>query len=154
MPKPIQMYEDPEDGIAAYSSPIRNYVYEPSPEIPNLWVAVRWKTPEEMDTEDAAEKEQKTRRAARQKAMATGDTRRTALYRLRNHDDDLLYLGISEKPLQRWVQHAGDKKWWPEVVSMSLEWFDSNAEALAMEAHAIRSEKPLHNIRHNNAPAA
>jgi predicted GIY-YIG superfamily endonuclease len=144
---PIQWYEDPEDGIACYSSPIANFVYERSADDPNYWVAVRRKTPEEM----AAEKAQAIQGEARRKAIAIGDMRRTALYRLRNSDDMLLYVGISENPLQRWIQHSADKDWWPEVASMSLEWLDSHTEALAMEAHAIRVEQPVHNVVHNGA---
>lgn len=147
------MYEDPTDGLVWWSSPLRNFEYERSAEDPNYWVAVRQKTEEEMAAEIAAEKTQQVRDTARQKAAASGDSRRTALYRLRDSDDVLLYVGISEKPLQRWVQHAADKGWWPEVAGMSLEWLDSNAEALAMEAHAIRTEKPLHNVVHNQAIA-
>lgn len=143
--EPTQWYADPEDMLACYSSPIRGYVYEKSTATPNLWEYVRLKTPEEM----AAEEAQEIQAEARRKAEAIGDVRRTALYHLRNSVGDLLYAGISEKPLQRWIQHAADKDWWPDVASMSLEWFDSNAEALAMEAHAIRTKHPLYNVVHN-----
>jgi predicted GIY-YIG superfamily endonuclease len=147
--EPIQFYEDPDDYIVSYSVPFSNYVYERDPDIPNYWVPVRMKTPDEMAAEKAAEIQD----AARQKAEAAGDARRTALYRLRTSEDDLLYVGISTQPLQRWIQHAADKDWWPEVANMSIEWFDSSAEALALEAHAIRTESPLHNIVHNDRAA-
>lgn len=148
--EPIQFYEDPDDCIVSWSVPFSNYVYEPDPDIPNYWVPVRMKTPEEMAAEKAAEIQE----TARQKAAAAGDTRRTAMYRLRSSDGVLLYVGISTQPLQRWMQHAADKDWWPEVASMSLEWLGSNAEALAIEAHAIRTERPIHNVVHNGAAVA
>lgn len=146
--QPIQFYEDPDDGIASYSSPIANYIYERSPDIPNYWIPVRRLTPEEIAAKEAKQIRSKARRAAAE----IGDVRRTALYRLRNGQDALLYVGISASPLQRWLQHAADKDWWPEVASMSLEWMDSHTEALAMEAHAIRTERPIHNVVHNGTP--
>ncbi|MFE9382347.1 GIY-YIG nuclease family protein [Streptomyces sp. NPDC007025] len=107
---------------------------------PNTWYAVQPK-------EDTS-----WRKAAKQEAAARGDDVRTAVYRLRDSDDQLLYVGISTKPPQRWVQHAQSKKWWPEVATLCLEWCDSQAEARAVEAHAIRVERPQHNIVHNSKP--
>lgn len=80
----------------------------------------------------------------------------TALYRLRSGSNDLLYVGISGNPPKRWLQHAVDKPWWPQVdVSNSTtEWFGTRDEALAMEALAIKSERPLHNIVHNDDRSA
>jgi predicted GIY-YIG superfamily endonuclease len=73
----------------------------------------------------------------------------TALYRLRNNADDLLYVGISGDPLRRWTQHAADKEWWPEVSHFNIAWFERREAALAAEAAAIRTEKPVHNVVHN-----
>lgn len=146
---PIQFYEDPDDYIISWSTPFSNYVYEPDPDVPNYWVPVRMKTAEEM----AAEKVAQIRDAARQKAVASGDKRRTAMYRLHSSEEELLYVGISTQPLQRWIQHAADKNWWPEVANMSIDWFDSRAEALAVEAHTIKTERPLHNVVHNDRAA-
>lgn len=142
---PTQMYRDPEGCLAYDITPCRYYVYERSSEIPNFWEYVRLKTQEELD----AEKAQAVKDEARRKAAENGDASRTALYRLRNAADELLYVGISANPLQRWLQHAADKAWWPETASMSLAWFDSHAEAAAMEIHAIRTERPRYNVVHN-----
>jgi predicted GIY-YIG superfamily endonuclease len=76
---------------------------------------------------------------------------RTALYRLRDEAGTLLYVGITDKPSRRWFAHAADKPWWGDVANRSLEWLPSRERALEAEAHAIRTEKPLHNIRHNKA---
>jgi predicted GIY-YIG superfamily endonuclease len=143
---PVQMYEDPEDPIVSFSSPIAGWLYERHPEIPNYWVAVRKEPAQDKQPENTS-----TSRKRRPKAKAGDDSLRTALYRLRNADGELLYVGISSKPPQRWGQHASDKEWWPEVATLSIEWFDSRAEALAMEAKAIRIEQPRHNIQHNGA---
>lgn len=146
---PIQMYEDPYDPIVSFSSPFANFVYEPHPTAPNYWVAAREKTAAEMGAEDAATKLQKTRTAARKQAKAKNDDQRTALYRIRSASSDLLYIGISSNPPKRWLQHAADKPWWQEAADFSIEWFESRTEALAMEALAIKSERPLHNVVHN-----
>jgi predicted GIY-YIG superfamily endonuclease len=81
-----------------------------------------------------------------------GDTP-TALYRLRDKSDTLLYVGISDSPTRRWVEHAADKPWWSDVSDLSMEWFEDRPTALAAEARAIRTEKPLHNVVHNQAAA-
>jgi predicted GIY-YIG superfamily endonuclease len=78
----------------------------------------------------------------------------TALYRLRDKGGTLLYVGISSDPLRRWPEHASDKPWWSDVSDLSLEWFEDRPAALAAEARAIRTEKPLHNVVHNGEAAA
>jgi predicted GIY-YIG superfamily endonuclease len=148
---PIQMYEDPEDWIVSYSTPFANYVYEPHPEVPNYWVAVRMKTAEEMRAGEAEEAAARAPKRVRKASEVEIDLQPTALYRLRNSAGQLLYVGISSKPPQRWGQHAADKEWWPEVADLSLEWLESRSAALDAESHAIRTEKPLHNVVHNKA---
>jgi hypothetical protein len=78
---------------------------------------------------------------------------RTALYRLRDSAGRLLYVGISDAPFRRWVEHSTDKAWWPEVAECSLEWFGSRPAALSAEASAIQAEHPAHNIVHNSQVA-
>lgn len=75
----------------------------------------------------------------------------TALYRLRGQDRVLLYVGISDIPKRRLKDHAGDKPWWPEVKSQSIEWFPTRDHALAAEAKAIRAEHPVYNVHFNGA---
>lgn len=70
---------------------------------------------------------------------------RTALYRLLNAEDRLLYIGISCNPQQRLKAHHG-RSWWHEVKQVKLEWFPSRPEAEAAERLAIRTDKPQHNI--------
>ncbi|WP_445520478.1 GIY-YIG nuclease family protein [Streptomyces sp. NEAU-174] len=145
---PIQMYEDPYDPIVSYSSPMAGWLYARHPKIPDYWTAVA-----EEPTRDRAEETEtgqgRRSKKTNRKARVSDDSVRTALYRIRNADGELLYVGISAKPPQRWGQHAADKDWWPEVAGLSIEWFDSKTEALAMEARAIRTERPRHNIQHN-----
>lgn len=71
--------------------------------------------------------------------------RRTALYRLYDTAGVLLYVGVSDKPLVRWAQHAAEKAWWPDVAKLTLTWHDTRELALDAELCAIRAERPRHN---------
>lgn len=73
-----------------------------------------------------------------------------AVYRLRNQSKRLLYVGITDDLDSRWASHAATKAWWPNVAIRSVEWYANRAHALAAEAQAIRAEKPLYNIQHND----
>lgn len=73
---------------------------------------------------------------------------RTALYRLYDVHGALLYVGIAADPERRWLQHSGDKVWWPAVTRRDTEWFSTRPEAAAAEVTAIRSERPCHNEAH------
>ncbi|MFJ3812253.1 GIY-YIG nuclease family protein [Streptomyces sp. NPDC090073] len=84
----------------------------------------------------------------REPEVVDGATR-TALYRLRDASNRLLYVGVSEAPLRRWAEHSKDKPWWPLVTALTLQWFGTRTKALIAEAHAIRTERPLHNVAHN-----
>ncbi|MBL0779442.1 GIY-YIG nuclease family protein [Streptomyces albidoflavus] len=69
-----------------------------------------------------------------------------ALYRLFDRAGALLYVGIASDPRARWVQHKGDKPWWPDVHRYELEWLLSRGSALQKESRVIAEERPLHNI--------
>ena len=70
---------------------------------------------------------------------------RTALYRLYNTADELLYVGISSNFGHRWTAHAHVQPWWPEVQRQTVEWYPSRAEALTAETAAIETENPRYN---------
>lgn len=83
--------------------------------------------------------------------MGTGDGKslawwkRTALYRLYDANDTLIYVGIAFNPSSRYTSHKKTKTWWPEVKRREVTWYDSRTEAAAAEIEAIRSELPLYN---------
>src|SRR5258707_2681175 len=70
---------------------------------------------------------------------------RTAVYRLYDRDDVLIYVGISNLPHQRWNWHAEHQSWWPDVVTREIGWHDTRAEAEAAEARCISAARPRHN---------
>lgn len=70
----------------------------------------------------------------------------TALYRLYDITDRLLYVGITKDLNVRFSQHAADKWWWPLVIRKTAMLYGSREDALAAEATAIVTEAPVHNI--------
>ena len=78
-----------------------------------------------------------------------GDEAPTALYRLYDAKDRLLYVGITSDLMGRLTAHA-DKPWWPDVARKTAEWHPTRASAAEAEMKAIRSEDPVHNIAGTN----
>lgn len=70
---------------------------------------------------------------------------RTALYRIYDDSDLLLYVGISNDFDRRWKEHAEVQPWWPEHRWMKVYWHDTRKEAETAEALAIEAEKPKYN---------
>ncbi|MFH9574235.1 GntR family transcriptional regulator [Streptomyces sp. NPDC017454] len=75
---------------------------------------------------------------------------RTALYRLYDAENRLLYIGITSDPKARFISHATYKNWWTQVTQKNVTWLEGTwRQALAAEAAAIRDEKPRFNGKHN-----
>lgn len=73
----------------------------------------------------------------------------TAVYRLYDIEDRLLYVGIAVDPEVRLRVHSREKTWWPHVAQRSIEWFTSRPAAEAAEVAAIATERPAHNVSHS-----
>lgn len=73
----------------------------------------------------------------------------TTVYRLYNHADTLLYIGIARNWPSRMTQHASDKPWWPDVRRVTTELHPTRKKALDVERDAIVTERPQHNVVHN-----
>jgi len=71
---------------------------------------------------------------------------RTAVYRIRGEDDVLLYIGMTNSVQFRWNQHQAVQPWWDEVRSITVEWYDTRAEAAEAEEDAIVAEQPKYNV--------
>lgn len=82
----------------------------------------------------------------------------TVLYRLYAADGTLLYVGITDRLIQRFADHRHHSRWWPEVAGKAVTRYAARAEAEGAERAAIRDEDPVHNIlgtpRHGEAIAA
>ncbi|QAZ38469.1 hypothetical protein C1M51_02980 [Methylibium sp. Pch-M] len=70
----------------------------------------------------------------------------TALYRHFDGGDVLLYVGISLSPIYRLSSHRSGSSWAEKIARVSIEWFQTRAEALQAEAYAIATERPAHNV--------
>jgi hypothetical protein len=77
----------------------------------------------------------------------------TALYRLFDEYGQLLYLGITGNPGQRWKDHAKAHPWWPEVTRRDVEWLPMGRnDAVRAERAALAAELPLYDRTHRPLP--
>lgn len=70
----------------------------------------------------------------------------TTLYRLYDHEGELLYVGITCRGPARFADHAIEQGWWPEVAATTQAHYPNRADAAAAEAEAIRTEHPRYNV--------
>lgn len=87
------------------------------------------------------------------------DERECSLYRIVGRDphnrgkgDVLLYVGeTAREPFTRWVEHIHEKPWAWRIRGIYADdrVFASKAAVLAAEKHAIRTERPIYNRKHN-----
>lgn len=72
---------------------------------------------------------------------------RCCLYRFYDADGLLLYVGITNQDMRRWIAHE-TREWWGAVASATVEHYDDRSAALDAERTAIKSERPVHNLTH------
>ena len=74
------------------------------------------------------------------------------LYRHFDSNDALLYIGQSYSAFKRLTNgHKRTAHWYPNISRQEIERFPSKEALDEAEVRAIKKEKPLHNIQHNNA---
>lgn len=71
--------------------------------------------------------------------------RQTAVYRLFDAEDVLLYVGMTHDLYMRFNSHRAQKLWWPYTGYATVEWFANRAGARRHEAMAIVEEQPRFN---------
>lgn len=71
------------------------------------------------------------------------------LYRFYDAAGQLLYVGITCNPPQRFREHRDSKDWWTEIGQITLCHYRNRTELTKAETRAIQDEHPLHNIVHN-----
>lgn len=72
-----------------------------------------------------------------------------ALYRFYSPSGQLLYVGITVDPGNRWKAHAKSKPWWHDVANVTVTMYPSREAVLDAERAAILAEHPQHNVVHN-----
>lgn len=72
------------------------------------------------------------------------------LYRLRDMNADLLYVGITRDWPTRMTQHQRDKPWWSDVAAVELVKVHGTRQQIeAIERAVIKTEQPTYNKTHN-----
>lgn len=74
---------------------------------------------------------------------------RQTLYRFFDATGELLYIGITMNPVQRWHAHRHEKQWWPDKGRIEWMHYPDRASVLIAEEAAIKAEKPRYNVVHN-----
>ncbi len=71
----------------------------------------------------------------------------TAVYRIYDVSDQLLYVGITNDTTARWYNHATYKPWWKtDAHRYDVRWYPTRSVALDEERKAIQTERPKHNV--------
>ena len=73
------------------------------------------------------------------------EQRRCALYRHFDEREVLLYVGISDTPVDRTNSHARTSEWVQYADRAEVQWLPSRASAEASERYAIENEDPIFN---------
>jgi predicted GIY-YIG superfamily endonuclease len=79
------------------------------------------------------------------------DDRTHVLYRFYSATGQLLYVGITMNPPQRFKAHRDSKDWWSEVSGITVENYSSREDLANAERRAIQVEHPLRNIVHTKS---
>lgn len=74
----------------------------------------------------------------------------TALYKHKDANDNIIYVGIASNLTNRSVTHLHTADWQHEIASIDVEWCPNRLEAELREIRAIKTLRPKHNKRHNN----
>lgn len=67
------------------------------------------------------------------------------LYRFFNAQHELLYVGITNNPFNRFSGHSKDKDWFKEIAYSTFEHYPNRLAVDKAETRAIKSEKPKYN---------
>lgn len=76
-------------------------------------------------------------------------TEPTSVYRYYDKFDLLIYVGITNRGMQRNREHNASKVWWPFVVRQEVDHHDTRLQALAAEKQLIWKYRPPFNKQHN-----
>ena len=69
----------------------------------------------------------------------------TYVYYFFDVQGNLLYVGITNNLRRRWEQHEADKPWWHLVARKESVRYSTRQEAERVEAHQIRTHRPMFN---------
>lgn len=75
------------------------------------------------------------------------NTPQHSLYRFYSDTGQLLYVGRTINPGQRFTDHARTKTWWPEVRGITVQDYPDADTLAAAERRAIDVEQPAYNLQ-------
>lgn len=73
----------------------------------------------------------------------------TSVYRYLDADGVLIYVGITNRGVQRQAEHVVHSKWWRFVHSQDVEHYDDRETAERRERYLIEKHQPPFNVVHN-----
>ena len=88
-------------------------------------------------------------RLLRAELRSSVDKTPTSLYKYFDHDDVLLYVGITSRGVARNTEHNKSKSWWQYVVRQTVEHHRNRKSAEEREAALIKKFAPPFNKRGN-----
>ncbi|MFH8531579.1 GIY-YIG nuclease family protein [Streptomyces tendae] len=71
----------------------------------------------------------------------------TVLYRFYGANKQLLYIGVTGQPRERWPAHRRKAAWWSLAAYVAVEIHPTEWQALNAERAAIKTENPQFNKR-------
>jgi predicted GIY-YIG superfamily endonuclease len=83
-----------------------------------------------------------TKQARKEKLLEPSNQ---TLYRFYNQANELLYVGITNNPFNRFSGHSKDKEWFKEISHSTFEHYPNRLLVDKAETAAIKLEKPKYN---------
>ena len=79
---------------------------------------------------------------------------KTAIYKHKNKDGDIIYVGIATSAMQRSMQHLNTSDWKEEIATIDVEWVPNRLMAEVKEIELIKELRPKYNKTHNDGLSA
>ena len=70
---------------------------------------------------------------------------KTCVYQAFDTKGTLLYVGLSKHWPSRWMAHAEEKPWWPDIAHLQIQWLPTRRAAEWLEGYWIRTKRPRFN---------
>ena len=78
------------------------------------------------------------------------EAKKTAIYKHKNKDGEIIYVGISNNAHNRAARHLSTSEWREEIHSIDVQWMPNRLIAEIKEIELIKELRPKHNVMHNN----
>jgi len=79
---------------------------------------------------------------------------KTAIYKHKNKDGKIIYVGIATSAMQRSMQHLNTSDWKEEIATIDVEWVPNRLIAEVKEIELIKELRPKYNKMHNDGLSA